>query len=280
MGSDALRNAVLRLRQIVKLVDHGNIQVHGAWLAMSAVGASASPCVRLGACEHAGVVELPGPGVFIGDGLLELLHALDASDVELVVPNQVHGTNVVSIESRSTTVVERARAVAERGVDALVVGVPDVAALLCFADCVPVVIVSPTGRFAVVHAGWRGVVGGVAEQALEVMLEAEASLFGERESAAASYNVYIGPHIHAECFETGFDVHERFVDLFGDQCAFDDRRIDLSKALSVGLARRGVDACRIVDAGVCTVCGGSDHYSYRASGGTCGRHGALAFRRV
>ncbi|MBQ9955364.1 MAG: laccase domain-containing protein [Eggerthellaceae bacterium] len=238
-------------------------------------GVSEGPYASLNLATHVG-----DSFAAVEENRRRLLHALDASDVELVVPNQVHGTNVVSIESRSTTVVERARVDAERGADALVVGVPDVAALLCFADCVPVVIVSPTGRFAVVHAGWRGVVGGVAEQALEVMLEAEASLFGGRESAAASYNVYIGPHIHAECFETGFDVHARFVDLFGDQCAFDDRRIDLSKALSVGLARKGVDACRIVDAGVCTVCGGQGHYSYRASGGTCGRHGALAFRRV
>ena len=74
------------------------------------------------------------------------------------------------------------------------------AALLCYADCVPVIIVSPTGRFAVVHAGWRGVDNLISVKAVRSMAYADEALLGA--DAASTYNVYIGPHIGPECFET------------------------------------------------------------------------------
>ena len=112
------------------------------------------------------------------------------------------------------------------------------------------------------------------------MAEAEASLLGGVENAANRYNVYIGPHIRKECFETGVDVYERFVAKFGRECAFGDRRISLADALRVDLARVGVSPQRIVDAEICTVCNHEEYFSYRASGGVCGRHGALAYREA
>ena len=96
-----------------------------------------------------------------------LLAALGAEGMPLVVPNQVHGTRIVAIDDASD--IEDACAAAAEGADGLLVGVPDVAALLCFADCVPVVAVSPTGRFAVVHAGWRGAVAHIAYQAVRAL---------------------------------------------------------------------------------------------------------------
>ena len=73
-----------------------------------------------------------------------LLAALGAEGMPLVVPNQVHGTRIVAIDDASD--IEDACAAAAEGADGLLVGVPDVAALLCFADCVPVVVVSPDGE--------------------------------------------------------------------------------------------------------------------------------------
>lgn len=206
-----------------------------------------------------------------------LLKALDAEDASLVVANQVHGDGVVLVGDASPSCVDEARAQAGEGADALVVSVPNVAALLCFADCVPVIVASPTGRFAVVHAGWRGVENGVAAKAVRALAVADEA---EPGASAAMYNVYVGPHIHAECFETGGDVRARFVDRFGEECAPDASHVDLLAALSKGLAQVGIDPRRIVDAGACTACEPEIYYSYRASGGVCGRHGALAYRKV
>ena len=176
-----------------------------------------------------------------------VLEALDAADVPLVVPSQVHGEVVVELDDASPEALD--------------------------ADCVPVIVVSPTGRFAVAHAGWRGVENGVAAKAVRALARADAAELGE--DAASGYNVYVGPHIHASCFETGADVRKRFEDRFGSSCIPDERHVDLLEALTVGLEEAGIDRARVADAGVCTVCSCDEFFSYRAAGGICGRHGAV-----
>ena len=52
--------------------------------------------------------------------------------------------------------------------------------------------------------------------------------------------------------------------------------LDLARALACDLGGAGLAAERIADAGACTACRLDDYFSYRASGGTCGRHGAIA----
>ncbi len=216
---------------------------------------------------------------FVEENRRRLLAALDASSFKLVVPNQVHGDEVLRIRSAERACLDEVRQRAAQACDGLIVDAAGVAALLCFADCVPVIIVSPTGRFAVLHAGWRGVVAGIVPKALSIMAQEEAPLFADERDAAASYNVYVGPHIRQECFETGPEVLERFTALFGPECQFGISNVSLVQALSRSLLALGVRPERIADAQVCTVCGSGPFYSYRASGGTCGRHGALAFRR-
>lgn len=196
-----------------------------------------------------------------------------------VVPTQVHGTDVVLVEASDE---EEAIARAEAAADGVAVApeVDDAAVLLCFADCVPLIVVSPSGAYAVVHAGWRGAYGGIAGDAVRVLAEADVArgFFPNVAAAAATYNVYRGPYIHAECFETGEDVRERFVERYGAACAPDDRHVDLGAALDADLRHAGVTAERIADAELCTVCHNERCFSYRAQKGACGRHGALALR--
>lgn len=209
-----------------------------------------------------------------------ILEALGAEGMSLVSPKQVHGDVVVEAASASPAEVERAQAEAARGADAVVVDAPGVAALLCFADCTPVVVVSPSGRFAVAHAGWRGVMNGVAVKAARMLARADgARSDAEIARTLSCCNVYIGPHIHAECFEVGEDLADRFSSTFGSFCVASHRHVSMLAALSASLAGAGVDARRIVDAGICTRCDFRSYYSYRASGGDCGRHGAVAFRK-
>ncbi len=196
------------------------------------------------------------------------------ADAPLIVPNQVHGNALVSV--RNAEQAESAQRLASEGADGVLVDAPGVATLLCFADCVPVVIVSPTGRFAVVHAGWRGVDNLISAKAVKALAQADAD--GSGQDAVSQMNVYIGPHIGPECFETGEDVHSGFRKKFGEACVFDGTHIDLALALRVQLEGIGVRADRICDLGKCTVCCNEEFYSYRAQGGVCGRHGAFAYR--
>lgn len=203
--------------------------------------------------------------------------ALCDAQAELIVPNQVHGDGVLAMDADSD--LDCIRAAAAEGADALAVFGGDAAALLCYADCVPVILVAPSGSFAVVHAGWRGVDNRISAKTALLMARREAQENGVPESCAlASLNVYLGPHIHGECFETGPDVHARFAEAFGSACVVDGSHIDLAAALRVQLAEAGIAAERVADVGRCTVCCNDEFFSYRAQGGICGRHGALAYR--
>lgn len=229
--------------------------------------------------------------------------------VSCIVPNQVHGTDGVVLGcGQDADAVQR---LADEGADYVVVEQPNAAALLCFADCAPVVIVSPTGRFAVAHAGWRGAVAGIAGKAARHLatLDAAALGLGPQEAVlrdataqgalslgahghgacgngagegAASLlggcNAYIGPHIHSECFECGADVTARFADRFGQGALADASHVSLAEAVRIDLVRAGMDPARIVDSGVCTMCNAGEYFSYRASGGVCGRQAAAALR--
>ena len=198
--------------------------------------------------------------------------ALGAEDTRLLVPNQVHGTDLVTITpGADITAVQTSAA---EGCDGVVVTAPGVMPLLCFADCAPVIIVAPTKTFAVVHAGWRGAVAHIVSKALAAMAAADGEPLG---TYAPQCNIYIGPHIGVECFETGAEVQQQFVNAFGAACVTEEGHVNLTQAIIADACGVGAVPDRILDAGLCTQCHPHEYFSYRASGGRCGRHGACAF---
>lgn len=201
-----------------------------------------------------------------------VLEALGAPVANLVVPSQVHGTDLVTITPQAD--LGSLRNQAASGCDGIVVTVPQVVPILCFADCAPVIIVAPTKTFAVVHAGWRGAVAGIVSKAVREMASADKQPL---DTYAHQCNVYIGPHIDVDCFETGVEVQQQFINAFGAECVRKDGHVNLVQAIKADMARCGGSQDRVVSAGICTQCSTADYFSYRASGGTCGRHGACAF---
>lgn len=225
---------------------------------------------------------------YVGDSLdtvvqnrLRVLDALGGKGSAIIVPKQVHGANIETLSGCGECALRSTRSAAEAGADGVIVDVDNVAALLGFADCVPIIMASPSAAFAVVHAGWRGVMQDIAPKALRMLAAMPiGALASSRVAriAESEINIYIGPHIHRECFETSADVHALFVEKFGEDVAYDNAHIDLNAALRKSLVQAGADPNRIADADICTVCDSDRFFSYRASGGTCGRHGAIAFR--
>ncbi|MCD8199781.1 MAG: polyphenol oxidase family protein [Coriobacteriaceae bacterium] len=190
-----------------------------------------------------------------------------ASDVShLVIPKQVHGTDIVTVDT-----LEQARSDVAEGCDAVLCARTEVPVLLCFADCVPLIMVAPDASFAVVHAGWRGTVAHIASKAL-------VALADHSSSSPADCNVYIGPHIGPCCFQVAEDVHKRFCSEYGPDVAADASHIDLSASLLADLLQAQASADRICDVGICTSCSNDRYFSYRAQDGICGRQGAFACR--
>ena len=167
---------------------------------------------------------------------------------------QVHGWAVWHVHGRPVRLEDAPRA------DAMVTGDPSRMLTIRTADCVPVLLAGRDGEVVgAIHAGWRGVVGGVVGQTVEAMrtrLGAEVEVEGGEVVAA------IGPCISAEHFEVGPEVVEAFesaglgearVVVAGEARA----RLDLRSAVRLQLLRAGV-AGRCIDM--------SDRCTYRDAG--------------
>ncbi len=199
-----------------------------------------------------------------------VLDALGVGELagRLVNPLQVHGTTVVTIDSAAPDDVASARRLAREGADAIVCTAADVPVLLCYADCVPVILAA-TGGFAVVHSGWRGTIGRISQKATE-------ELCRETGCEPSELVAHIGPHIGRDDYEVSADLAERFVASFGQEVAPDGRHLDLGLAVRKTLIESGINSEAIGDELPSTASCTDRFYSYRAEGGKCGRHGAIA----
>lgn len=200
------------------------------------------------------------------------LAAIGAEDMQgrLVNPLQVHGHHVVVIADSSDEAVAQAQKEAHEGADAIVCVATDVPVLLCYADCVPVILVAPEG-FAVVHSGWRGTIERISARALQVLCDLTGA-------APAQVSAYVGPRVGGEDYEVSQELLDRFVGEFGPNVSLPGTRLDLGVAVVQTLTDKGVLPEEIAVCDVSTVQTTERFFSYRASGGECGRHGALAFR--
>jgi YfiH family protein len=189
---------------------------------------------------------------------------------------QVHGAAVVRVRAG-----DDADAVGASHADAVITDAAGVAVAVFTADCVPLVIADPrTGACAAVHAGWRGVVAGVAGAAIAQL----AASFG---SEVADLRVALGPCIGACCFEVGPEVVAAFDGFVaGDQRAAvvlerpgRKPHIDLRRALTLQLAALGVPPDQ-TDAGEeCTRCDPQGRfYSYRRDNSRTGQHLGIVVR--
>ncbi|NJE80160.1 laccase domain-containing protein [Olsenella sp. SW781] len=208
--------------------------------------------------------------VRVAENRRRALAALGAADLleRLVCPHQVHGDRVVTVRSADPAALEAARAEALAGADAVVCVADEVPVLMCFADCVPVVLVAP-GGFAVVHSGWRGTLARIAAKAARALAEAAGCGAGE-------LLAYVGPHIGAGDYEVSEELLGIFVGEFGEGVARAPRNLDLALAVTSALEGAGVAADRVAVCDVSTARATDRFFSYRAEGGTCGRHAAVA----
>lgn len=229
-------------------------------------GVSAAPYASLDLAQHVG--DEPAA---VNENRRLLLGALgvDAYSDALATAEQVHGD--VLVEVMGALVGSGALAAGERGpvpgADALWTREEGVPLMLFFADCVPVVLVSESPRaVAVVHAGWRGALAGIAGKS--------AVALGEALGGTGGLSAYIGPHIGECCYEVGPEIVSQFANMFvtiprASGC------LDLGAVVAEDLDRAGVSRERQWNPGICTAHNTDHYYSYRAEGRT-GRYAAFA----
>lgn len=214
----------------------------------------------------------------IGWNRLALAHASGArqTDCYLVCPTQVHGDVIVEVLEEGGSAATQAHKLAVEGADAVLVNCSHTAALLRFADCLPLILVAPSGACCVVHCGWKGTIAHLAAKAAVRLCEVAACEPGEM-------NAYIGAYIHRECFEVEETLAQNFIAEFSPEAANLNSetgkwQVDLGACVRHDLLGCCMDAQRIADIDKCTVCNNDKFFSYRAQNGICGRHAAFAVR--
>jgi YfiH family protein len=231
----------------------------------------------------------------------ELIHAVSTrhggvsqplTRESLVSPRQVH-----SAEVRHVGAGDSGRFIPD--CDALITSEPGVPLLLRFADCVPILLYDPRRKaIGLAHAGWRGTVAGMAQAAVQAMVEALGSAPDDLVAA-------LGPAIGPCCYEVGPDVTTAVEAAFGPDNGLlrapvrsaekrkssslsspsalpqtsrpESLHFDLWSANERQLRNAGVQQIEV--AGICTACHRDEFYSYRAENGRTGHHGALVCLR-
>ena len=128
------------------------------------------------------------------------------------------------------------------------------------------------GGFAVVHSGWRGTLARIGAKALSVLCERAGCV-------PADVTAYVGPHVSGNDYEVSPELLATFEGEFGTMVHVAETvsNLDLSAAIRCALVQAGADPARIVDTCPSTVSNTDRFYSYRAEGGLCGRHAAIAY---
>jgi polyphenol oxidase len=161
---------------------------------------------------------------------------------------QVHGRRVVVVDRPGAATAEEA--------DAAVTACAGAALVIRTADCAPVALASPEGVIGAVHAGWRGLMAGVVEEAVLAMRSLGAS------DVAAALGPCIAPHAYRFSPADLEPIAQRF----GlSVLSFDEAgspALDLPAAVRAALGSAG--ARMFADAQTCTHCSG-EHWSWRAN---------------
>jgi len=231
-------------------------------------GVSHAPFDSLNLASHVG-----DDPVAVNANRERLLAALDLSGLRdrLVTAEQIHGVAIHAVGEADAG----RGALAQSGLppipatDGLVTSISGVPLLMFYADCVPIILVAeePRRAVSVLHAGWRGAYGRIAEAGVAELVRISGS-------RPQNVKAYVGAHIAACCYEVDDTLVSQFCNRF-DTITAVDGRLDLGAVVTESLLISGVRSESIVSLAVCTFDQTEQFFSYRARHLT-GRHGALA----
>lgn len=133
-----------------------------------------------------------------------LCELLGIQETRLLMPHQVHLTEVVAIDNAFLGLSAEEQKARLEGVDALMTSLPGVCIGVSTADCIPVLLYDRAKHVScAIHAGWRGTVKRIVEKAVGELVVA----YGSRPEDILTQ---IGPGIHLESFEVGDEVYDAF----------------------------------------------------------------------
>ena len=114
-------------------------------------------------------------------------------DIPIQYMDQVHGNKLQTILSHSSLPIDET--------DSLFSSTSNLALGVLTADCLPIALSKKDGsEFAMLHAGWKGLLSGVIESTLSSFTK-----------GCSDVSAWIGPSISQKNYEVGNDLYESFV---------------------------------------------------------------------
>lgn len=190
---------------------------------------------------------------------------------DMVLSKQTHTTNVrvVTAEDKGKGVMRERN---YTDVDGMITNVPGICLVTSYADCVPLYFVDPVKKaIGLSHSGWRGTVGKIGKNTVQLMQEN----FGSKpEDLLAA----VGPSVCMDCYEVSEDVIEQFKETFEKKYWEDlfykkengKYQLNLWKANELIFLESGILPEHMAITNVCTHCNGKILYSHRTMGNNRG----------
>lgn len=213
-----------------------------------------------------------------------LCSLLGIDKTHLVYPHQTHGVEIRQIAPEFFPLEEETQKMLLEGVDAVMTDMTNVCIGVSTADCIPMILYDPEHHAScAVHAGWRGTVARIAQNAVRSMNTAYLT-------HPEKLRAVIGPGISLKNFEVGDEVFQQFSEAGFDIPSIARRfptltsptpdthhptpekwHIDLWECNRQQLIAAGVRPENIQAAGICTYDNVEDFFSARRLGIESGR---------
>ena len=195
----------------------------------------------------AAAMTLKGPWRTQSDVYRFVMNNILPSGLTLVIPEQVHGSDVIFLGDMAGAFNFKA--------DAVITRRKDICLSVTTADCLPLLLADPvSGHFGVVHIGWRSLVTGILDNFMHIALANGMDI--------AQTRGFSGPAIGPCCFEVGPEVAA----LFGkEHQSLKDGSIfvDLRNAVENELLSLGITKSNMSGLLECTSCDDKKYYSFR-----------------
>ena len=182
---------------------------------------------------------------------------IDFSIDRLAIPKQIHSLGVILIDVPGVY----------QGVDGLITDNPEIILTLKVADCVPIYLYANKSKIiGLVHAGWRGTIGGIISNSIEKMIQLGAD--------RKEINVFLGPSIGFCCYKVDNDVADYFNSNAKIKLKDGKWKIGMREQINSMLIKLDISPENIKMSNLCTF-ETVDYHSYRRDGINSGRMVAL-----
>ena len=174
------------------------------------------------------------------------LSKMNIDPCEIYFANQIHGNNIEYCNGK--TGIKNFVGKFFEDTDGLITNIPNIALLITFADCTPIVLFDPINKVqCVIHSGWKSTVKKIVGNGINKMI-------GEFDCKKENILVYLGPSIDINNYEVGVEVYEAFKH-FNDREKFfkknssDKYQLSVIDAnyyllLELGIKKENIEICR------------------------------------